>query len=238
VPDFVDNFADKTPTDLRVSLLDLEHLTNLPNAWKQLHTLRVGYNALNENLNPLRDCPHASGLLRLILQEHDGTEYDSLPAVLDLFEQAAFRQLQVLRMEYFVGNEIDVINAACFRESLLEVYLHPYLSREEDQMKRFLSRTWPRLHTLHIGGNNRFWATFAKTKHLPNLCSLSIGSLGLKEPEIQAIAANPHMPHLSLIVNNCFDQREWLVREGRAYPVDDGVELYERNLFEAGSYPV
>jgi uncharacterized protein (TIGR02996 family) len=91
VPDFSTHFADKTPTDLRVCLTDLNHLTQMPNAWQNLRTLRIGHNALNEDLISLRDCPHTVALRCLDLQPFDGSELDPRAFVPDLFEQAAFR---------------------------------------------------------------------------------------------------------------------------------------------------
>jgi hypothetical protein len=141
-------------------------------------------------------------------------------------------------MAFLSDNEIDALLAASFRESILELYIEPYETEETTHLTRFLSQPWPRLQTLRFGGPEPLWAEFAKTKQLPNLCTLQVGWPPLEEAQIQQLAANPHMPHLSLILNNSFDKPQWLVREGRAFLVDNGVELFDRNLWEQGHYTV
>jgi hypothetical protein len=163
----------------------------------------------------------------LHLQQEDGYDPRDIVIVPDLFERAAFSQLRCFRVDLGLPSnaELDALAAASFRESLLELHLKSGWHTEGNPLNHLLGKPWPWLHTLSLGLRPEEWADFASTRQLPNLCTLRVNDYPADESLIHRIAANPHMPHLSLIQTEHFGRPQWIVREGKAYPVPGSVDL-------------
>lgn len=90
----------------------------------------------------------------------------------------------------------------------------------------------PELRWLTLRGCDKVarLARLATAHRWPNLCTLLLPEVvpsgnSKFEPFLQSLAAAPGLPHLSLVgVGRWYDRRWWVLGDGRATPVDPGVD--------------
>jgi uncharacterized protein (TIGR02996 family) len=222
--------------DLRLSVRDLPELA-ARRSWGNLHTLRLGHADLTDDLAPLADAPQAGQLRRLLLDYPDGPEPELGEVRPDVLASPHLAHLRHLRIDgyTFSDEDSDGLAAAPFREGLVRLELLPcHGSLTEAQLTRLLARPWPRLHTLHLGASAKALAPLLTTPHLPQLCTLVVSHWeNLPEAVCADLARAPGLPRLSLVVAR---EAEWLLNQGTARQVAEGVWLLDRDLYEMGPY--
>jgi hypothetical protein len=237
MPDFGRNFAAAPLGDYRLAVADIPHLGAL-RSWGALHTLRIAHAILDDLLAPVAESRNARQLRRLFFDHPDGPYPREGQPATDVLSGRNLAGLRELRFHtyHFTEGEVAGLRGGAYREGLLRLELGefgPDLSA--DQVRELLAQPWPRLCHLRIGLEDAdALAALAESRSLPNLCTLTVpGGPDLGEAALTSLARAPGLPHLSLLE---MGHEEWLLADGAARKVAEGVWLAERETLRDGPY--